>query len=128
MTDHNDQQAPPATIVARPIVGLLVLVAAVIIVAGFSPSCARGFREADAEAPVAERLRAGRKRTCERVNSECSLSCGTPEIVQRRIENKQTPAYIGTYVRCAAACGRSYEACLKRITEPESARESGRAR
>lgn len=91
--------------------GLVLLVSFGVI----NVNCAGGAAQTN---PAAE-LRAERERECERVNSECGLSCGTPEILERRIPSRETPAYISTYVRCTAACGKQYELCLQRITDPD---------
>lgn len=75
-----------------------------------------------------EELRQRREMECEQASSACALSCGTPDVLERRLDRPQAPAYIGTYMRCSAACGKRYEQCIERIKAIESTRESDTAR
>lgn len=65
-----------------------------------------------------------RERECEDANQACSLSCGTPDVLERRLDEARRPAYIGTYVRCTAACNKKYAACLERLVPFERGAEN----
>jgi hypothetical protein len=67
----------------------------------------------------AEQMRAERRRHCKQANAECSLGCGTPDVMESRIGDDRTRDYMTGYVRCTAACDRHYRQCVERITANE---------